>query len=380
MDEIYFTVIRGMDNFKLDFYDNETYVNTYKNLVNGTYDLTYTVKAKKGEADFKYGMIIKGEDVIHGNGPYVNAVLTPKNTSFVAGNYKDFTLELRTNDDKLYNGLLDLENDLDIGIQNPDKSWNYTVKETGTRGIYTITIYSEKKGPNIMDVNLTFPLSEDKEKKNVGPANYYVYPDKVPYKNYTVIFTQPEPKIPADQKIEITFTLADKFDNLFEGRHDIVDDNMLTILSNGEPIPIESLTLLPDEKTYKLELMPKYPPNIMRINAQYNDETASVLCFMDDIVVEIEAEVDYNSTVIVSKNKELIHVGEILDMWLYPFDTLGQCAEDKDYSPYYKVVVDGPLDTDKTFTKTYEVERVRHIDEPDTCDNEYKIITIEDDA
>ena len=379
MDEIYFTVIRGMDNFKLDFYDNETYVNTYKNLVNGTYDLTYTVKAKKGEADFIYGMIIKG-DGNHSNGDYVTAILTPKNTSFVAGNYKDFTLELRTKDDKLYNGLLDLENDLDIGIQNPDKSWNYTVSETGTRGIYTITIYSEKKGPNIMDVNLTFPKSEDKGKKNVGPAYYYVYPDKVPYKNYTVIFTQPEPKIPADQKIEITFTLADKFDNLFEGRHDIVDDNMLTILSNGEPIPIESLTLLPDEKTYKLELMPKYPPNIMRINAQYNDETASVLCFMDDIVVEIEAEVDYNSTVIVSKNKELIHVGEILDMWLYPFDTLGQCAEDKDYSPYYKVVVDGPLDTDKTFTKTYEVERVRHIDEPDTCDNEYKIITTEDDA
>ena len=378
MDEILFSVIRNIDNFKLDFYENETYVNTYQNLVKGTYKLTYDVKTVLGKASFKYGIIVDG-DPNHGNGPIDHCSLTPKNTSFVAGNYKDFTLECWTKEDLLYNGILDVDKDILVDIEKPDKSFKSKVTETNERGVYTITIYSEKKGPNILDVNVTDPKSQKNEKVIAGPAYYYVYPDKVPYKNYTVIFTQPEKKVPLNSTLEITFTLSDKFDNLFEGRHDIVDDNLLTFLSNGEPIPIESLTLDPDEKTYKVVFKPKYPPKVMRINAQYNDDENSVLCFMDDIVVEIESEIDYDKTLIVSKNKELITVGEKLDMWLYPFDTLGECMEDEDFSDKYKVVVTGPLEDKHEFTRKYDVKRVRHINETGKCDNEYTIITTDDD-
>jgi hypothetical protein len=100
---------------------------------------------------------------------------------------------------------------------------------------------------------------------------------------------------------------------------------------------------------------------------------------MDDIVVEIESEIDYDKTLIVSKNKELITVGEKLDMWLYPFDTLGECMEDEDFSDKYKVVVTGPLEDKHEFTRKYDVKRVRHINETGKCDNEYTIITTDDD-
>jgi len=380
MSEIKFTVNKYTSYFGLDFNENNDYIKTYQHLVKGTYDLTYDVKTDLAEAPFKYYVIVATGDDNHGNGPYDldQCILKPKNVSFVAGNYEQFTLELRTKEGKLYNDDIDLENDILVQSLN-DPTFKYEVKKAGSEnGIYTITIYSEKKGDYTMNVLLTDPKSKTKEKKEVGPGYYTVYPDKVPYKVYTTFPLLPNETVPYDQPFVIEFTLADKFNNTFEGRHDIVDDDLLTLLNKNEPLPYADLELLPDETTYKMTINPKYPPNPMELNVLYNDKENQAICFPEDIIVNVLPEIDYNQTVIVSKNKDLIHVGEILDMWLYTFDKTGECIDDKDYSRDFKVEVTGPLNDARSFVKTYDVVRTDKTTEYG-CKNEYKIVTTDAD-
>ena len=377
MSEIQFTVTKLTSYFGMNFIENDEYIYIYQHLVKGTYDLTYKVKTVLGEASFIYNIIVINGDDKHGNGPYVieKCVLTPKNTSFVAGNYEQFTLELRTAQELLYNDDIDPENDTLIKIVNNDASFKSEVTKTGSdNGIYTITIYSEKKGPNIMKVFLTDLKSENREKKDVGPANYYVYPDKVPHRNYTVIVSQPKSPISSDEPFTLTFTLADKFNNSFEGRHDIVDENYLTLLNHDSPLQVISTSLLPDEETYRIILYPKYPPKVMNINVLYNDGENTEYIFKENIILVIQSTIDFYQTQIVSKNKERITVGEVLDMKLYTFDQKGECIDDYDYSHYYEIIVTGPFDSPNKFTKTYSV-RKNGKNELFECNNEYEIIS-----
>ena len=382
MSEIKFDVTRRISNFDLDFNRNETYVHIYQHLVSGTYDFTYTVKTVLGETSFKYNIVISKEDNGHGNGPYdlEKCVLKPKNTSFVAGNYEHFTLELRTKKGLLYNDDIDLEKDITIKIDKEDKSFKSTVeKTTNEYGTYTITIYSEKKGYYTMDVLLTDLIKGNNEKGNAGPAYYTVYPDKVPDKRYTVFFSKPSGKVPAESTMNISFTLADKFNNLFEDRNDCVDVPYLTLYNNGELLPVISFKLKPDGKTYEILVKPKYPPKNMSMNVIYDDKENNVYCFPENIDVFVTSEIDYTKTIIVSKNKEKINAGEILDMWLYTFDKKGECMDEKDFSETFEIVVDGPSDSpiSPTFTKKYKVRRTDNKDLE--CNNEYQIITTDED-
>ena len=216
MTPIIFNVNKFTSYFGLDFNEDEEYIHIYQHLVKGTYDLTYKVQSVLGEASFKYNVIVSNGDDNHGNGPYVieKCVLKPKNVSFIAGNYEEFTLELRTEQGLLYNDEIDIENDTEIEIIKEDRSFKSEITKAGSdNGIYTITIYSEKKGENTMKVKLADPKSKVGEKKDVGPALYTVYPDKVPYKIYTVIKEEPKPQISPEEMIVIKFTLADKFNN-----------------------------------------------------------------------------------------------------------------------------------------------------------------------
>jgi len=379
MSEIKFTVVKNSANFDLHFNSNGDYVHTYQHLTSGTYDLTYTVTTVLGESAFKYHVIVKKDDNGHGNGPYdiSKCVLKPKNTSFVAGNYEYFSLELRTSKELLYNDDIDLDQDIQIKIDKEDKSFKYSVqKTTNEYGLYTITIYSEKKGNYVMDVNLANPLN-NKEKENVGPAYYTVYPEKVPLKNFTVFFSKPEGRVPAESIMNITFTLADRFDNLFEGRHDCVDEPYLSLVNNDVPLKVESMKLYPDEKTYEILVKPKYPPKNMSMNVIYNDGENSVYCFPENINVYVVADIDFTKTQIVSKNKNRIYVGEILDMWLYTFDKLGECYDEEDYSKSFTIEVVGPTGDTRKFTKNYSVKRTNNKELE--CNNEYQIITKDPD-
>ena len=114
----------------------------------------------------------------------------------------------------------------------------------------------------------------------------------------------------------------------------------------------------------------------MSINVLYNDGDDSVYCFPENINITIRVEIDYLQTQIVSSNKELIHVGEVLDMWLYTFDKKGECFNE-DYSKQFKIHVTGPLNSTKLFNKTYNVKKIDHPEKE--CNNEYQIITTEAD-
>ena len=108
--------------------------------------------------------------------------------------------------------------------------------------------------------------------------------------------------------IEISFTLADRFNNLFEDRKNIIENDYLTVLNNNEIIPIILTTFFTWWKTFKITLYPKYPPKIMKINVLYSDEETNIKCFKEDINIEIGSSIDYDQTEIVSKNKKRIIV------------------------------------------------------------------------
>ena len=387
MTEIKFKVNKFNDYFGLDFNENDEYIYIYQHLVKGTYDLTYKVKFKSVEASFKYNVIVLNGDDYHGNGPYVieKCVLTPKNASFIAGTYEEFILELRNEQGLLYNDDIDIENDTLIDIVDKDDSFRYEIFKTGLdNGIYTISIYSEKKGKNRMKVYLTDPKLKEENKKDVGSADYIVYPEKVPYKKYTQIFHEeklinPENYIiesEPDYTIEISFILADRFNNTFEGREDIVKNNYLTLLNRDEPLPYISLSLS-NQKVYKMAFDSKYPPKTMELNILYNDEENTAYCFTHNIIVYIESDIDPFQTLIVSKNKNLINVGELLDMWLYTFDKKGECYGDISTNNF-EIKVIGPLNSKNQFTKIYKVNKTED-KEGLECNNEYKIITNKND-
>ena len=374
MTEILFKVYNLDSYFDLDFNDNEEYLSVYQSLAKGTYDLTYKVNTSSAEASFIYNINVEG-DPNHGNGPIEKCILTPKNTSFIAGNYKDFNLEFRTKEGKLYNGEIDIDNDLLVEIAKDDKSFNYTITKI-EKGNYTVTIYSHVKGKNTLKV-LFLKYKNSKGEDIKDDAEYYVHPDRVPCKNFTVINNPQEFDVPADSNFEISFTLADKFNNSFEGRTDIIDNNYLILLNNREPMDIVSQSMN-DEDVYKLIIYPKYPPKTMYLNVLYKDEDNSVDCFMEDLIVNVITGIDLHNTLIVSKNKERIYVGEYLDMQLYTLDKKGECFDDgKDYSDSYKVVVTGPMDSEKQSTVTYDVNKTGGGMEEE-CNNEYEIIIDEE--
>ena len=60
-------------------------------------------------------------------------------------------------------------------------------------------------------------------------------------------------------------------------------------------------------------------------------------------------------------------------MWLYTFDKNAECINDKDYSTYFKVQVNDPLNDAKSFEKTYDVVR-RDKTTKYGYKNEYKIV------
>ena len=385
MQEILFSVLQNEGYFHLDFNDNSAYNYIYQHLVGGKYNLTYTVSTKEGKADFNYNIIIEGGDGKHGNGPYVieKCVLTPKNTSFIAGNWEQFTLELRTEQGLLYNDDIDLNSDIVIENKTKDETKDSSFKSSITKagsdyGIYTIKIYSEKKGDYILNVYLTDPSKETKA--NVGPALYKVYPDKVPDQRYTVFDykTNPAQPLNCDKRFSFTFILADKFNNTFENRDDIVDNNYLTLTNDDKPLAVESITLLSNKQNYTIALYPKYPPKKMFINVLYNDGENSVICFEEDLVVNVYSEFDVYQTQIVSSNKEKIYVGQTLHMLLYTFDKKGECYDEEDKSSAYRIEVIGPMNSNKMTTKKYEVNRTE-LNPKNECNNEYRIKTSEKD-
>ena len=383
MEEIIFnvTLIENATYFNLDFNENHEYTHIYQHLVGGTYDLTYTVKTSLGEASFKYNMVIPGGDGKHGNGRYVigKCVITPNKISFMAGTYGEFSLELRNAQGLLYNDDINTTSDIDIENVEKDPTFVSTVEKADPDyyGVYTIKIYSEKKGDRSIYALLADITIKERTKKRVGPGYYNVYPEKVPDRRFTVFTIPPEPKVNYDSMYEMQFILADRFNNSFERRHDIVDDKYLTLLNNEEPLPYASLTLSPDKQTYKLSVYPKYPPKTMSMNILYNDGEDTVYCFLNNTIVTIMVGIDYSLTQIVSSNKEKIKAGEKLDMWLYTFDKKGECIDDQDYSQDYEIEVTGPMDSTKQSTKKYSVKNI--VKKELECNNEYQIITTDDD-
>ena len=380
MKQISFIVTKNIANFDLAFNENTDFVHIYQHLVKGIYDLNLQVSSSLGNASFHYNMNITVGDDYHGNGDYVisKCALKPNKTSFVAGNYMKFLLELRTEDGLLYNDDIDLNNHININNGNAnDSSFKSSVEKTNSSyGFYTINIYSEKKGEYNLYVELK-DLFSTSGQKGIISASYNVTPDPIPFKKYTQITNKPDSKISIDSTITITFELYDKFNNIIIYKDDIINTDNFTIYNDKLPYYYNSLNYF--DTTFTLNLMPKYPPKKMKINLLYNNGT-SVFIFENDIEINIESEIDYSKTLISSKNKEKIKAGEKLDMKLYTFDKKNNCFDNGDLSTQFKIQVTGPIDSPKQIVKAYQIRKTK-ITEPDSseCNNEYEIITTDED-
>ena len=383
MKQISFNVTKNTANFDLTFDENPNYVHIYQHLVKGDYDLNLNVSSSLGTAKFHYIMKIIDGDDYHGNGDYdiSKCVLKPDKVSFVAGKYQTFLLELRTEEGKLYNDDIDLKKDISINNGNAnDSSFLSSVEKTNsTYGYYTISIYSTKRGDYNLNVELKDPSSNSEQKIKVSPAKYTVTPDPIPCKDYTYIKSEPISPISVDTTILIEFELFDKFNNKILEEDNIINSTTYYTLYNNEyPYPFTSLSFLTSQVS--LNLMPKYPPKMMSLNLLYNNGETSVYIFKEDINITIETEIDYSKTKIVSRNKEKIKTGEILDMKLYTFDKNNNCFDNGDLSSQFKVQVTGPLSSTKQFIKIYQIRKTKTTaTESSDCNNEYEIITTDDD-
>ena len=374
MKKITFTVTKNTSYFDLDFSENAKYVHIYEHLVKGTYDLTFTVSSSIGKKDFHYYMTINVGDDLHGNGDYLisKSIIKPDIASFVAGTYQKFSLELRDEDGLLYNDDIDINNDLIIGKVNDATFESSIIKAGSDYGIYTITIYSEKKGEYDLNIAMTDLLSSSGEKKNMKPAKYSVTPDPLPDQNKTEIVNKPEPVIGVDSSIRLTLNLYDKFNNKIVSTDNIVNTDYFTLLNNGEPYSYNSLNFDNRVDTY---LVPKYPPKKMSLNLLYNNNETTVFILENNIEVTIQSYIDYKKTQIVSSNKEKIYAGQQLDMWLYTLDRNNLCLDNgDDLSSTFEIEVNGPLDSPKQYKRIFKVKKTKKDDENNTeCNNEYQI-------
>jgi len=373
MKPIEFNILKNTGNFDLDFNGNPQHIHTYKHLVKGTYDLTLTVLSSLGKHDFHYYLVTKEGDDLHGNGDYVvsKCVINPSETTLVAGNSEKFTLELRTEEGLLYNNDIDLDKNISIG-KNNDDTLKYTIEKAGSiYGIYTITIYSEKKGEYTLNVALTDPSSISGEKKELNPIKYKVTPHPLPDKAYTEITGKSDNPVEVDSQIRIAFLLFDKFKNKMVSTDNIVSLSYFTLFNNDEPY---SYTLLNFDESGELYLNPKYPPKIMRLNLLYNNGVNSVYIFNKTINFTIHSTIDYMKTQIISSNKEKIYAGQQLDMWLYTLDQNYKCLDNDDLSSDFEIEVIGPLDSNKQYSRTFGVKKTKITEgESMECNNEYQI-------
>ena len=238
--------------------------------------------------------------------------------------------------------------------------------------VYILLLFiQKKKGEYNLNVEVTDPSSNNKEKKNVGPAKYKVTPDPIPDKEYTKITAQPEATIPDDRAITIKFALYDKFNNNIEESDNIIKISYFTLINNKEPYDYKSLNF---HEIAELSLMPKYPPKKMYLNLLYNNGETTVYIFKEDIVLTIESSIDPDKTKIVSSNKEKIYAGQQLDMWIYTLDANYKCLDNGDLHSQFKIQVTGPLDSTLKYIREFDIYKTQKSTGDDSeCHNEYQI-------
>ena len=95
-----------------------------------------------------------------------------------------------------------------------------------------------------------------------------------------------------------------------------------SLLNNEEPYSYTSLNY---DNRAELNLMPKYPPKTMSINLLYNNGENTVYIFEKDIEINIQTDIDFMKSQIVSSNKEIINPGDALDMRIYTYDGGYKC-------------------------------------------------------
>ena len=366
MKEIKFNVRKDIDNFDLDFNENDEYNQIYKNLVKGIYDLTLSVKTDLGESKFIYKLEVTSGDDLHGNGDvdYSKCVLSPLEKKIIAGNYEQFTLELRTKEGLLYNGDIDINKDLKIYLDTADNSFQYSVIKAGDiYGIYNITIYSEKKGEYALNVELN--------NKKLTQIKYTVTPQPIPEKNYTKISSKPKDEVYAGEFQYIKFSLYDKYSNRIEKSDNIINIDKFSLYKNGVNSAYSSLNF-ESNTDLRVTFMANYPPKKILLNLLYE----GAYIFEKDIEISVKTIIDYSSTSISSTNKEKIYEGEFLDMSLFTVDKNGECAENDDYHSQFKVEVRGPLKSSKEYITTYQLERTDKTNSE--CNNEYHIVVKEE--
>ena len=327
---------------------------TGENAYNFSFYITY--ESISEPFDLKVNHFSKNEDgdEKYGNGDYNlnESEISTNKAEFIAGSSYDIFLTLRTNEGLIYNGDFDTDLIKCNEISDNDETFScYPLKKE--TGIYIIRYYTSKYRTAEDQIFNTIILWNSEKTNSRKFEVLLVNKGGIPSKENTEIKTTLLPKIKADvEKPSISFILKDKFGNPINP-----NDIISKLQFENHNIPIKA-NIAPKPNSYEIDaqLEVSYPPKDISIQLYYVDSNIKLDLFEDFQRSVFEFTIDFDKSVVTSKNYNRMKAGEFLDLNIYTYDKYSQYFVDDDVTSSFRAIVYGPLGNNPQ-TKTFYFQR-----------------------
>ena len=201
-----------------------------------------------------------------------------------------------------------------------------------------------------------------------GTYTIKVYEDGILIKEFTFLIEDliPDPENtqilkPLSQSygendtISLEFTLADSNGNPIFGSSTFI--KRFKVKNNGEDSKEATITYSEDGKTFYLTMKPEYLPLLQKINIEFNGENDTFNLFKDDLETTIILSPFYLNIEVNCDNCENISLNEVplIDIKVYNYKKVP--INFNDYSDSFRVLIEGPLDSEYYKALFYNVEK-----------------------
>ena len=271
------------------------------------------------------------------------------------------TIDLRT--PKL---IIDFSDTMIIGIdlENSDPTFSAKVHKSKSKigeEVYKIDFKSEKIGKNEFTITiydfekkraylLEKPIEFEFGKKEV------IDKEIIPSPKNTKLLKSLSRSYGENDTMTLEFSLFDEKGNYIIGNSTFV--KKLKVTNNGKESKNAEITFSKDGKTFYLNMKPEYLPLLQKINVEFNGKDDKFNLFSDDIQTTIKLSPCYLNTKINCYNCENISLDEtpLIDINLNNY--LNVPVNTDDYSKSFKIVIEGPLDSDNSKSRQYSVKKI----------------------
>ena len=189
----------------------------------------------------------------------------------------------------------------------------------------------------------------------------------LPDPSKTKLIKSPLPSISENETVDLELQLFDENGNILK-----VKEDYLKVYINGKPISNVNITLN-DDGIYSIECDPdEFGGKSQKLNVYYDDGKTNYTLFKDDLEYELILYPHYLKTRLNCFNCKIIYIGDKLNMSLYLYNYNNLCVEGLDFSERFIIEVKGPIENNKTLSKTYMVKQ--EYDDNLDCQNKYVVI------